>query len=245
MTANIATDDTILPSETPCEEGKLLGLIWDAVFYTLAIPMIIVIFVGRYWVGRFYPFDARVWTNEFLCFLMFLPLVVIYSFSLLIRERIRRLIVHLVILGLLVALFEKLPLGYQAFTYGFREYFTNRACVSQIHTWLKDLDPELRKNKYYLFYKEDKIEMAPQTDIRFPEAILALKPVWLTLDTDSMGHPKVKLEWGMGPDLIYGIEIGCETMTIPKTRERVDYPFTPGEFRLPLNSYSYVLCSIN
>ncbi len=244
MIDSIVTTAPASPSTMARKVRKLVGVVWDAVFYILAIPMIIVIFAGRYWVGRFYPFDTRAWVNEVLCFLMFLPLVVTYGISLLIRFRIRRLLVHLIVLGLLVALFVKLPLGYQAFSYGFKEYFINRACVSQIHNWLKDLDPELCKNKYYLYYKADEIETHPQTDIRFPEAILALKPRSLTLNTDSMGHPKVKLEWGMGPDFIYGIEIGGETMTIPKTRERID-DLNPGEFRLPVNSYSYVLCWIN
>jgi hypothetical protein len=95
-----------------------------------------------------------------------------------------------------------------------------------------------------MFYRSGTLETNPKTNFRFPEAILAMKPRCLTLSTDSKGHPKVKLEWGIGPDFIYGIEVGDETMTIPKTRERVDH-LTPGEFRLPVNSYSYVLCWIN
>ena len=201
-------------------------------------------FTGSYWIGRFFPFNTRAWAIDFLCLFMLpfaLLLVVAHGFTLIIRHRKwNGFIIYLVVLVLLVHYWQP---GYKMFTYGFRDHFRDGKVIDLIHNWVKGIDPELCDFEWSADSGNGTCETPIETSLRFPEEILVLKPTWLTLDTDSRGHPKVKLEWYIGSDFIYGIEIGSETMTIPQTRERVND--APGEFRLPVNTNAYVLCKIN
>jgi hypothetical protein len=123
--------------------------------------------------------------------------------------------------------------GYKAFTYHFGEEIRSKADIEAIRDWLRPLSKEdCTGETIYPIATSGSLESRWPDSIEWPESLKVLHPLYINLDLDEKGNPKIRLSWGRAH---WGVEIGMEDMEIPPS----DFSQW-GEYRLPVEPGVYV-----
>jgi len=127
-----------------------------------------------------------------------------------------------------------MPLGYQTYTWGFRQYAQANIDVPAVQRWLAALEPgtctggPMERREWR------------NASLDWPKSIVRCDPDRITLSLDEEGAPLVRLTW-IGFDSWWGVVVGRADMEIPETqpptRGRL---YEQGEYRLPVAPGAYV-----
>jgi len=133
-----------------------------------------------------------------------------------------------------------MPLGYQTYTWGFRQYAQANIDVPAVQRWLAALEPgtctggPMERREWR------------NASLDWPKSIVRCDPDRITLSLDEEGAPLVRLTW-IGFDSWWGVVVGRADMEIPETqpRKKEILPsghefYNEGEYRLPLAPGAYV-----
>jgi hypothetical protein len=187
------------------------------------------------------PFNYTPWTDVFWM-MRTLPLVllllIVHAIALIRQRRLFSLAMHFITFLLLIIQWKPTSI---TFTHGFKEYFQDSVYVEQIRTWLRNIDPNQCTGTWSRG-SGDRIEPFQSSGSDWPSALTLLNPWFVYLDKDTNEKPRIRLEWILGPEGHYGIEIGGTDMVIPKTIKpiKTDGKWNDGEYRLPVCEGAYV-----
>ena len=120
--------------------------------------------------------------------------------------------------------------------------------VPAIQAWLNTVDPNDCQDLLGARFARGEVPPphVPKS-MPSPPCLACLPPRHSTLLLDDAGRPVIRLSWGFGPDVSYGIVVGNREMAIPKTQEPTERQGDRehGEYRKALAPGAYAWCDLD